>query len=119
MSIYHLLDNATVVGASPTLGLPPNSIITQEQQYSNGSPPVVSLTATLTGIGSCSATVQPIVSNDRVNWYALSPIIVTATSADLAPGINTDSCNVPYAYWAAYVSAISGTNAAATLLMAG
>lgn len=63
-----------------------------------------------------SATVQVYVSNDRVVWTQyLDPL----TAAGTGSASNGYGGSQPWEYFSAWLTAISGTNAKATLLMNG
>jgi hypothetical protein len=66
--------------------------------------------------GNVSATVQPIVSNDGVNWIAYGSPITIASGATPQQGsaINTGF----WKYFSAYVTAITGAGATAKCMMA-
>ncbi len=53
----------------------------------------------------------------KVNWSSISTIALTATSADLVPGAGTYQGNNQFAYYGAYLTALSGTNAAVGLTL--
>lgn len=68
------------------------------------------------GVNSVSATIQVIVSNDRVNWTNyFDPFTVSGTSKVSAGFGGSQN----WKYFSAYLTAISGTAASATLLMNG
>lgn len=70
----------------------------------------------VTGSGPVSASAQVVVSNDGVNWTNLSPLITAPAAGGTSSAIGGNS-NVPYQFFGAYITAISGTNAKATLTM--
>lgn len=70
----------------------------------------------VTGTGSVSASAQVVVSNDGVNWTNLAPLITASAANGTSSAIGGNS-NVPYQYFGAYITAISGTNAKASLTM--
>lgn len=70
----------------------------------------------VTGTGSVSASAQIVVSNDGVNWTNLTPAITASAAVGTSSAIGGNS-QVPYQYFGAYITAISGTNATATLTM--
>lgn len=76
-------------------------------------------TARLDGTGSCSATVQPVVSMDGDSWLALgsAQLVSGATVTDAAPALAGFVTSAPYPYFGAYVASISGTNAKVNLKM--
>lgn len=64
------------------------------------------------GIGTVSASAQIVGSNDGINWMTVGNVIV-------ASGQNAASAgalgSTPFNYFSAYITAISGTNATATV----
>lgn len=65
--------------------------------------------------GNCSATAHVMVSNDGVNWtdYALTLAASSAVSPNSAIVEGTE----PFQFYTAYIGAISGTGAQATVTM--
>lgn len=113
MSIYMLLTNAVAVQTS---GQPPNPV--KPDGPSNPNMPTLRQTFQLivTGTaGNVSATVQPLVSNDGVNWTAYGDPLIAASTYLTA--MQNASMEGSWKYFGAYLSAISGTGAAATLSM--
>ena len=115
MTTYPLLTNAKVVTAVPSPSRPPSLVAAP----GGGAGTQVNITTgqtfhyVLTGIGTVSATVNVVVSNDGVNWLDLNPVSLSgpAPQQNYLLGVN------PWAYFAAYVSAISGTGATVNLTM--
>lgn len=68
----------------------------------------------VSGIGTVSATVQVLASNDGTNWVDYGDA-VTATGT--ITGQAAWAGNQPFRHYAAILTAISGTGAAATLRM--
>jgi hypothetical protein len=66
--------------------------------------------------GNVSATVQPIVSNDGVNWSNYGSAIATGIGTSPQQGIGPGA--QAWQYFSAYVTAISGTGASVTCTMA-
>lgn len=72
--------------------------------------------ARLDGTGSCSATVQPVVSMDGDDWVDYgSAQLVSGSSVDLIPAHAAFVTTAPYPYFGGYVATISGTNAKVNL----
>lgn len=69
---------------------------------------------TVNGVGAVSATAQPMVSNDRVNWLNYGAPI---TAAGTTTGVAAQTGNQVWEYYGAVLTAISGTNASAKLTM--
>src|ERR1700728_561080 len=113
MTVYVILNGATV---SETAVPNVESQIVQPQNAYNFKNATQQWQAVLSGVGNCSASIQPVGSNDGKNWTAIgSGITVSGSSVDLQPAnagfVSTD----PYEYFSGYVTAISGTNAEAEL----
>jgi len=69
----------------------------------------------VSGTGSVSATMQPVVSNDGTNWSAYG---ATVTATGFNGGSNNIALtNAPFIYFSAYITAISGTGATASINM--
>lgn len=82
--------------------------------------------AVLNGLGVCTATVQVVCSNDAAvetgggNWQVYgAPISLSSLAADLTPGLGALLGSGPWKYFGAYLTALSGTNAAVDLVMSG
>lgn len=117
MTVYPILTSATV--AQPSV---PNaqSEIVHPEYSGHFRAATQQFQAVLSGVGSCSATVQPVGSNDRKNWTAIgSGMSVSGSSVDLQPANGGFVCTNPYEYFSGYVTAISGTSANASLNMTG
>jgi hypothetical protein len=110
MSVYHVLVNAKAVST-----LPPFPVEPWGSDYNSSSPPQKqSWTVKLSGVGNCSATIQPVVSNggDPASFQPFGPALtVTAASADVTPGWGNIGTNGTFAFYGAIVTAISGTAA--------
>lgn len=121
MTIYVLFQNITAVQKAPSAGaLPTGSQYVQPISQNNPNSPANAHAFTLkvTGVGNCSATVQCIGSNDGANWINYGNTFqATGTTADITPGIASAQGTFPYNYVSGYVTAISGTNAAASLIV--
>lgn len=120
MSSYYLLQNVTAQQSAPTPTAPPVKPVQPWGPTNPTSPPQSqSFEAVLQGIGSCSATIQVVASNDGDNWAAFGPAqTVTAAQADLTPGVALWTAGLaPYRHFGAYVTAISGTGASVSCRM--
>lgn len=73
---------------------------------------------TVKGTGSVSCTVQPVASNDGINWANNGSTIVVASGSNVSTNIG-NVANAPFKYFGAFVTAISGTNAKVTVTMCG
>jgi len=113
MTVYVVLNGATVSETGvPTVE---SQIVKPENAY-NFKNATQQWQAVLSGVGSCSATIQPVGSNDRENWTPIgSGITVSGSSVDLQPANGGFVSTDPYEYFSGYVAAISGTNAEAEL----
>ncbi|GAC1664518.1 MAG: hypothetical protein PVS3B2_00250 [Candidatus Dormibacteraceae bacterium] len=65
--------------------------------------------------GNVSATVQPYVSNDGVNWSAYGSAITIASGATPQQGVSNGTS--PWQFYTAVVTAITGTGAVCTVTM--
>ena len=110
MSIYHIFDNATAAFTAPKAGGIVSATAGQVGQVTTYQ----GYTCTVTGTGAVSATVQPIASNDGVNWFNLGAAF-TASGTGTATNYSTN--NVTFGYFSAILTAITGTNASATCLL--
>ena len=80
------------------------------------NPPVQSFQLLVTcSAGNCSATAQVIVSNDGVNWSNYGSAI--SASSGVSPNTAIANNSQPFQYYSAYITAISGTNAKASVTM--
>lgn len=113
MALYTLINAAaaafftpnTVVPATPDGPIPPQQIAPQQ-----------TFQVTVKGTGAVSATVQPVVSNDGVNWSNYGdPVTVSGTTRAVAGFGGAQN----WKFYSAYLTAISGTAAQATLVMNG
>lgn len=73
---------------------------------------------TVTGQGSVSCTVQPVASNDGINWANNGNTIVVASGSNTSTNIG-NVANAPFKHFGAFVTAISGTNAKVSCIMCG
>lgn len=118
MALYFPFQGVKAVQTAPVGGVLPvqsQSVQPLAQNNPNSPASAQSMQVVVKGIGGCSATVQFIGSNDGVNWINYGPTVVaTSANADITPGTAGASGTTPYTFMSAYVTAISGTNAAAT-----
>ena len=118
MTTYTLCKNVKAVQAAPANGLLPTG--SQSVNPNRMSSPINDQAQTFhvvvtTTSGNGSATVQPMVSNDDVNWLAYGAPIVVASGASPAQAAGNGS--QPWERYTAYVTAISGTGASVTCTM--
>lgn len=110
MSLYTLLKNRTTTNTVPDANL-----VVQPTQGQLGQPSSYqAFTATVTGTGAVTATVQPVVSNDGVNWSNFGSAI-SLSGTNSATG--NASLQGSFAYWGAIVTAITGTGASVNALL--
>jgi len=125
MSVYTLCQNVllvqsapgTVQGGQPGANLPTGSLLVSLPGGA-GSVNVPSTAQTIQAIvqgsGAITATVQPIVSNDGINWIAYgSGIAITGTAPQTGSYVGTAN----WKYYSAYLSAVTGTTSGTTVLM--
>lgn len=113
MTVFHLFDNLTATNTVPPVSVNPDNLNLPSMGNANRTFSVL-----LTGIGSCSCTVQPLGSNDGTNWQNDGPsIAVTASSADVTPGQGNAGASQHWRFYGAILTAIAGTSAAATCLL--
>lgn len=121
MSKYDLLVNATITGVL-TPPKPQFQAVRPPGPNNPDMPPQQqTFQLVVDGVGTVSATAQVIVSNDSggdpslYNWIAYGdPIVASGPNIGQA----TESMNGAWRNYGAYLTAISGTNASATLRMA-
>lgn len=109
----------TVQGGTPGSNLPPGSTFANPGGGA-GAPTAPPTNQTLHAVvagtsGSVSATVQPVVSNDGINWIAYGSPITIASAATPQQGSAVGTA--VWAFYSAYVTAISGTGASVTCTM--
>ena len=113
MALYPLINGATAPFSTPNTIVPPRTdgpipqlVIAPQQTFQ----------LTVLGLGAVSATVQPMVSNDRVNWsnYGDPVTVAGTTKATAGFGMNQN-----WEYYSALLTAISGVGAQASLVMNG
>lgn len=115
MSLYIIFQNVKAAQTGPQAA--PNQFVSP-QSFSNPNSPTSAQTLTLVvnGIGGCSATAQIVGSNDGINYVNIgAPITAQSFNADIRAGIQSANTNSTFNFYGGYVTAINGTNAAATL----
>ncbi len=115
MSVYGLANNISAAQTAGNVGQSANPIVPMPASEAGaGTPPVTHVfVLTVTGSGNVSATAQPVGSNDGVNFVNYGSPIVAASLQTVSSQAQVG--NSPFAYLSAFVSAISGTNASATV----
>lgn len=112
MSSYNLIDNQTV---TQPITLPPIPAVKPWGPTNPNSPPLEqAFQFVVTGVGAVSATAQVYVSNDEVNWTPYGDAI---TAAGTNVGQQVQGGTQPWKHFGAYLTAISGTGATASLKM--
>ena len=128
MTVYVLLSGVTAQQGAPGTtegGAPGSNLPTGSQAASVGSsgagalaqvPAAQTFHCIVRGTsGSVSATVQPLCSNDGINWLNYGAAIAITSGATPQQGSAIGAgC---WAYFSAYVTAISGTGANVACLM--
>ena len=113
MALYSLINGASAAFSTPNTIVPPRTdgpipqpVIAPQQTFQ----------LMVKGLGAVSATVQPLVSNDRVNWSNYGdPVTVSGTTKAVAGfGMSQN-----WEYYSALLTSISGTAAQASLVMNG
>lgn len=114
MAVYNLA-TATAAQTAGAVGTSANPIVNAPASESGaGSPPSVqAFVLTVQGSGNVSATAQIVGSNDGVNFVTYGAPIAAASAQTVSS--QGQGGVVPYQYYSAYVTAISGTNAVATV----
>lgn len=113
MSLYLLINGAAVPFSTPNTIVPPAT---------DGPIPQVTIAPkqtfqlTVQGSGAISATVQPVVSNDGVNWSPYGDPVSVAGITKVSAAWGGDQ---NWKFYSAYLNTISGTGAKATLIMNG
>lgn len=113
MSLYVLINRATAAFSTPNVIIPPP---TDGPIPQTTIAPTQTFQLTITGNGSISATVQPLVSNDGISWspYGDPVSLSGVTKASVGFGGSQN-----WKYYSALLPAISGISAQATLVMNG
>lgn len=115
MASYDLLLNQTVIATAP----PPQKEVVRPFGPTNPTTPPTqqSFQLVITGTaGNVSGTAQVIVSNDGVNWAHYGDPIVAVSTYLVAQASSV--AQQSWIYYGAYLTAISGTGAKASLKMA-
>ena len=103
--------NASATGAINTAVAPPGP-----DANSHATPQSQAFQAYVKGLGSVSASLQPVVSNDGINWAAYGSPIACTSATGYSSTVYAAN-NSPFAYYSGYVTAISGASAKAYLTM--
>lgn len=115
MTEYVAFQRITVAQNAPNRRFGPANVIQPQNQGQGSTPSPTSqqaFVATVSGSGAVSATVQPVVSNDSLDWVNYGdPVTVAGTASTDTPVLATWSLTGPFAFIGAYVTAISGAGA--------
>ena len=116
MTIYPILLNVTTTTPAPSPTQPAPFVASPGGGAGTQFNAATAQTfhAVVTGIGNVSATINVVVSNDGVNWLDSNHITIASAAAPQQSYLLGTN---PWAYFSAYVSAISGTKAAVSLTM--
>lgn len=113
MSLYVLINAAAVPFFTPNTIVPaladgpiPQPVIAPNQTFQ----------LTVKGVGAVSATAQPVVSNDGVTWSNYGDPVTVSGSTKASVGFGG---NQNWKYYSAFLTALSGAAAQATLVMNG
>ena len=118
MTTYVLCNGVTAIQSAPSGGNLPTGSQAANPAGATGQVNVQNQTfqaIVTTTSGNGSATVQPIVSNDGINWVNYGSAITIASAASPAQASGTGAS--PWQFFSAYVTAISGTGAQVKCLM--
>lgn len=113
MAQYILINGASIPFSTPNTIVPPST---------DGPIPPIAIAPqqtfqiTVQGNGAVSATVQPIVSNDRINWSPYGDPVLVAGVTRATAGFGGSQ---NWQFYSAYLTAITGLQARATLVMNG
>jgi hypothetical protein len=127
MTLYYLCKNVTAVQTLPTAiqGGPAPANLPVGSQGVNPNPVGAGSALQLPNnqtfqlivlgtAGNVSATAQLIVSNDGVNWINLATVAATSGASPNSAG---QTGTAVWNWYSAYITAISGTGASATVIM--
>ena len=115
MSVYNLCQGISAPQGAGVIGTSTNPIVSAPASESgSGSPPVAqAFVLVVTGSGSVSATAQIVGSNDGVNFVNYGAAIVAASATTVSAQGQQGA--TPYQYYGAYITAISGGGAVASV----
>lgn len=122
MTVYFLAQNVTAVQTLANVqkadgtGGPNQAIVPTGTNDNPNAPPFnESFQLVVTGSGNVSASAQIVASNDGQNWFTVGSVIAAASAGApvTAAGIASQSAK----FWGAFITAIAGTNASATVTM--
>lgn len=104
MSVYNLL-----VNQKSTISTPPPGLIVQPTTGQLGQPASYqAITATVQGTGALTAIIQPVVSNDGVNWSNAGNAINLSGTGSATGNVSNQGS---FTYWGALVTTLTGTGA--------
>ncbi len=111
MSVWYLTRKQTATNAAPG-AVGGNNIVQAYYDATNAPLANVAIMAIVTGVNA-TATIQPVGSNDGINWVSQGSTISVTTGLG---GITVAAA--PWAFWGANVTAL-GTSASIDVLMSG
>lgn len=114
MSVYFLAQNVAAVQTVPVAVGVANPIV-KPSGLGNTPPTPQTFVLTVQGNGAVSASAQILGSNDGINFVAYGAVI--AASSDTTISSQAQVGTACYDQYAAIITAISGTNARATVTM--
>lgn len=115
---YYVLQNVSAVQSAPANGALPNGsqVINPSAGQGAINPQSAVFQCIVAGTsGNVSATIQPLASNDGINWINYGTSISIASGPTPQQGSNYGTS--PWQFYSAYVTAISGTGAKVTCLL--
>lgn len=126
MSIYQLVTNASAVqtitnvpaidGSNGVATPAINQVVQPLTTSANNPTQSQGFEIVVKGSGNVSATATIVGSNDGINWSSTGVTVAATSATNISTGLSS-SQNTPYAYFGAYISAISGTGAKASVTM--
>ena len=97
----------------------PGQVVPMTIQSTSGTgpnPPTQTVAVVVSGTGNVSATVQLQGSNDDINWQNAGTAITIASGA--SPQLGNTIVNSTWQFFRGNITALTGTNASATVTMA-
>lgn len=114
MSVYFLAQNVTAVQTLANIGSPNQIVSLPPANLGAGSPPTDhAFILTVTGSGAVSASAQIVGSNDGINFVNYGSVISAASAATVSS--QAQQGTTPFQVLCAIITAISGTNASASV----
>lgn len=115
MAVYFLAQNVSAVQTVAAIGSSTNPIVLAPASESGaGSPPTDQIFVLLVaGSGAVSASAQIVGSNDGVNFVNYGAAVAAAAAPTVSAQAQAGTS--PFQYYSAIITAISGTNAVASV----